>query len=193
MTSRRPVHAGLAALGLTATLAAPAPAWAAFTFSGTKSVLAVTADGTRIPIGTLLFTAGEGGTAHFQLTLRTEGFTDHFLSMREFKCLPAAKEISCHVPYPYANPSTVGPGQLAWLEHSLLFLTKSPSEFGAKLWNGVYYEFTEQGSALVGRPQAVDLNEISAPPDNPAVPPFKHSLRHEMPADARWIRQLVIE
>lgn len=183
-----------AILGLAATAAtAPSRVLAAFEFSGTKSIVAVTADGGRTSIGTVQFTPAEGGASTFKVALRTEIFTDYFLSMREFKCLPGATEISCHVPYPYQNPSMAGPGNLAWLEHSLLFLYKSPAEFGAKLWNGVYFELREQGSSLIGIPKAVDLNEISAPPGNSAVPPFRKALRHDMPADARWIRELVIE
>lgn len=181
------------ALGLCWVSSVSCPAFSGLELSGVKSVVAVTSDGGRLPIGTAQFSSGEGGTAKFRLSLRTEMFTDHFLSMREFKCLSAAKEISCHVPYPYANPATVSRGNYAWLEHSLLFLHKSPAEFGAKLWNGVYYEFREEGTALVGTPKAVDLNDISAPPDDPAVPPFGPAQRHDMPADARWIRKLVIE
>jgi hypothetical protein len=183
----------IASSGLLAVLALTGPAAAAFDFQGVKTLVAVTADGARTPLGSLHFTPAAGGPTTFRLALKTEVFTDHFLSMREFKCLNAAQEISCHVPYPYPNPATVAPGQLAWLEHSLLFLFKSPSEFGAKLWNGVYYEFQEQGAALVGRPKAVDLNEISAPPRDPATPPFRKALRHDMPAQARWLRELVIE
>lgn len=169
------------------------PAGAAFEFSGLKSIVAVTADGSRLTIGTAEFRPADGGAATFRISFRSEAFTDHFLSMREFKCIPAAREISCHVPYPYPHPARVGPGNLAWLEHSLLFLHKSPAEFGAKLWNGVYYEFREQGGSLIGRPAAVDLNEISAPPKDPSVPPFRKALRHDMPDRARWITELIVE
>lgn len=168
------------------------PAWA-FDFAGTKSLIAVTADGQRKPIGTVQFAPAQDGLATFKVVLRTEVFTDHFLSMREFKCLTGVKEVSCYVPYPYAHPATVGPGRLVWLEHSLLFLSKSPAEFGARLTNGVIYEFREQGAALVGRPMAVDLNEISAPPVDTSVPPFGTAQRQEMDASARWVRELVIE
>ncbi|HMW23593.1 MAG TPA: hypothetical protein PKC59_09175 [Burkholderiaceae bacterium] len=183
----------IASLGLLAALALTGSVTAAFDFDGRKTLVAVTADGARTPLGHIDFTPAAGAPTTFRLALKTEVFTDHFLSMREFKCLNAAQEISCHVPYPYPNPATVGPGQLAWLEHSLLFLVKRPAEFGAKLWNGVYYEFQEQGAALVGRPKAVDLNEISAPPRDPSTPPFRKALRHDMPAQARWLRELVIE
>ncbi|MEZ5646500.1 MAG: hypothetical protein R3E99_15295 [Burkholderiaceae bacterium] len=185
-------HAGAALLLLASALGSTV-AWAGFDFKGTKALVAVTAEGERLSIGTVGFTPSDQGLATFRLSLRDEAFTDHFLSMKEFKCLANAREITCHVPFPYRNPAIAGPGRTAWLEHSLLFLFKSPKEFGAKLWNGVYYRFEEQGSALVGSPMAVDLNEISAPPADDTVPPFGTENRHEMPADARWIRQLVIE
>jgi hypothetical protein len=185
----------LAAATLAAAFAAPGPACATtpFEFTGNKTLTAVMADGRRIQIGSVLFTPTEGGKAGFRLTLKPEAFSDHFLSMREFKCLPGGPEISCHVPYPYRHPATVGPGDVAWLEHSLLFLYKTPAEFGAKLWNGVMYEMRLQGAALVGTPKAVDLNEISAPPNPLSVPPFGSARRHDLPAEARWLRRLVIE
>lgn len=181
----------LAALALA--LGALPQARAGFEFTGTKTLVAVTADGQRTAIGSVAFTPAEGDAASFRISFDSSVFTDHFLSMREFKCLPGATEITCHAPYPYRNPGTVRPSDLAWLEHSLLFLTKTPREFGARLWNGVYFEFRPRGSALVGLPKAVDLNEIAAPPADPTRPPFRKALRHDMPADARWLRELVIE
>lgn len=182
----------VAALWLVAVLAWPGLA-RPFDFNGSRAVLAVAADGQRTRIGTVVFTPSGSGAATFRLSLQGEAFTDHFLSMREFKCLPAAAEVTCHVPYPYRQPGTVGPGDLGWLEHSLLFFYKRSSEFGAKLWNGVYFEFSPRGDTLVGTPRAIDLNEIAAPPAQLDVPPFRPARRHDMPEQARWIRSLVIE
>ena len=133
------------------------------------------------------------GLGTFALALDHKALSDHFLSMREFKCLSGTGEITCHVPYPYANPRSIAGQDFGWLEHSLLFFYKAPRDFGAKLWNGLYFEFQPQGNALVGTPKAVDLDQISAPPANPAVPPFSADLRHAIPSDARWVRALVIE
>lgn len=174
--------------------AAAIPAHAAFVFDGKKTVYAVSADGARTPVAALHFEKTEQpGEARFKLDLEVEKFTDFFLSMREFKCLPNEKEITCYVPYPYEQPGTVRADDLRWLEHSLLFFYKTPAEFGANLWNGLYFELKTEGDSLVGMPSAVDLNEISAPPADLSIPPYGEDLRHEMPADARWIRQLVIE
>ena len=166
---------------------------AAWELSGTKSIVATTADGARISLGSVLFTPTPDGSFTFRLALDATHFTDHFLSMREFKCVEGRTELTCHVPYPYANPAVVKRGNYAWLEHSLLFFYKPPSDFGAKLWNGIYFELEETGSGLLGKPKAIDLNFIAAPPANSTTPPFQPARRDDMPSNARWIRSLSIE
>ncbi|GAB4399770.1 MAG: hypothetical protein OHK0048_13910 [Rhodoferax sp.] len=163
------------------------------TLDGVKQVWVQTRDGQRIDLGTLRFTPQDDGRSRFVLSLNPAIWRDYFLSMKEFKCLPADAEVSCHVPYPYANPATVAPGDYAWLELSLLFLFKTPAEFGAKLWNGVYFALQAEGDRLVGVPMAVDLNHISAPPDDPGIPPLGPLEREPYPAGARWISRLVIQ
>jgi hypothetical protein len=149
-------------------------------------------DGSSVAIGQLHLTPAAEGGWHFRLALDTAVFTDHFLSMREFKCLAGASEILCHVPYPYAQPGRVSAGDTAWLEHALLFMFKKPGEFGARLWNGVYWQLEPTAAGWVGRPQAVDLNRIAAPPDRTG-PPFTPAQRDPMPSGARWFERLTIE
>ena len=96
------------------------------------------------------------------------------------------------MPYPYQTPGTVSAQDFAWLEHSLLFLYKQPRDFGAKLWNGLYFRLQPDAQGLVGLPQAVDLNLISGPPDDLSTPPYNPSLRDDVPAGAHWIERLVI-
>ena len=184
-----------AALMLTTALttALALPAAAAADLAGTRQVLLHGRDGSRIHLGDVAFTAQADGRSAFALTLRHAPFKDYFLSMKEFKCVEGGTEIFCHVPYPYAQPATVGPGDLAWLEHALLFMFKTPAEFGAKLWNGVYFQLTPTERGFDGRPQAVDLNRISAPPDKPGLPPYRPALRDDIPAGARWFGRLTIE
>lgn len=172
---------------------------AAFDFSGEKTLIARFQDHSQVRLGQVVFgsaakaSVGVRAQVGFQVRLNTAVMTDHFLSMREFKCLPGASEITCVVPYPYAHPGTVGPGHLAWLEHNLLFLFKRPADFGAKLWNGIIFKFSETDTALVGRPQAVDLNAISAPPERPDEPPYAEVDRTDFPEGARWLMELRIE
>jgi hypothetical protein len=150
-------------------------------------------EGEPIVLGQVLFEPQADGSARFSISFEHTVFTDHFLSMKEFKCIGGAVELACHVPYPYPQPASVRPGDWRWLEHSLLFLYKQPREFGAKLWNGLYYRFEVDGERLVGRPQAIDLNRISAPPDRPGEPPYRPALRDDIAAGARWLDRLVID
>ncbi len=167
----------------------PARAWE---LSGTKRISALTRDQQLIPMGTVDFKPQPDGSTGFTLHMDHARFTDHFLSMKEFKCLEGADEVMCHVPYPYKNPDVVSDTRYAWLEHNLLFLFKQPRDFGAKLWNGLYYRLERDEAGLVGIPQAVDLNLISAPPDDLATPPYNAALRDDVPAGARWIERLLI-
>lgn len=165
----------------------------AWQMAGEKRVIAHTRDKQDIVIGTVRFTPQSDSTFQFQLDMNHERFTDYFLSMKEFKCLGSPAEVTCHVPYPYRHPDKVSPDDYAWLEHQLLFLFKLPSEFGAKLWNGLYYRLTLTDTGLVGTPMAIDLNRISAPPDDLSVPTFGPDLRDALPAGARWLESITIE
>lgn len=160
---------------------------------GEKSIVAVTRDGQRTRIGAITFRPVAGGQAGFRVQMDHAVMKDHFLSMREFKCLPAAQEVSCFVPYPYANPATVSAGDWAWLEHNLMFFYKLPTDFGAKLWNGIIFRFAQTDTALVGQPQAIDLNRIGSPPDDLTRPPYGPMERDDFAPGARWIRELRIE
>jgi hypothetical protein len=170
------------------------PSWAAgFDLEGNKQVFAVTRDGTRIALGHVQFTRTSADVTQFKLKVESPLLVDHFLSMKEFKCLDSTCEVTCHVPYPYRNPQTITAGNLVWLEHSLLFLFKQPRDFGAKLWNGSYYQFEVVGQRLIGKPQAIDLNHISAPSDTPNLAPYTPDLRVDAAPGARWIDHLLIE
>lgn len=168
------------------------PVQAAFEPTGTRHLFAVLSDGSETEIGEIKFSDDANGESRFEMHLDHSKFTDYFLSMREFKCLFNDSEVSCHVPYPYKSPMTVSPDNYTWLEHRLMFLFKKPKEFGAKLWNGIYYKFTAEGDQLVGRPLAVDLNEIGAPPEDLTIPPYQDINRFDMDASQRLIQELRI-
>lgn len=159
---------------------------------GTKHLIAVTSQQQRIGIGSVNFDPISSDTSRFTLQLDMSLFKDYFLSMKEFKCLEGG-EVSCYVPYPYPNPHTVVKGDLVWLEHSLLFLFKTPKDYGAKLWNGIYFHFQPMGKGWVARAEAIDLNLISAPSDHPEIPPFSSEFRSDYPPGARWLDQLILE
>ena len=189
--------AGLTAASL-ATLLALAPLRAqAWELAGPHAVSLHARDGSRLQLGTVTFAPADQGRSAFTLVMEPARFKDFFLSMKEFKCVEGGAEVFCHVPYPYPQPGTVsvqpGAADFAWLEHALLFMFKTPTEFGAKLWNGVYFQLRLTDQGLDGRPQAVDLNRISAPPDQPGLPPFRAALRDDIAPGARWFNRLTIE
>lgn len=185
---------GLRRLVFSLCVAGWTPVTHAFDFEGDKSLVAVSRDGVRTRIGSVSFTAVPGlRETGFRVRIDPQTMQDHFLSMREFKCLPAAQEITCFVPYPYPQPGRVSATDLAWLEHSLLFFYKQPTDFGAKLWNGILFRFEVTPSALVGTPQAVDLNRMGVPPERLDVPPYGPMDRDPFSPGARWVQQLRIE
>ncbi len=173
------------ALGLTAS----ASAWE---LSGTKTITLHARDGGKVPIGSVDFVPA-GERVSFAVQLDPRRFKDFFLSMREFKCVPGTGEVHCHVPYPYDNPATVTATDLAWLEHALIFLYNVPRDYGAKLRNGLYYRFEVTDAGLIGKPQAIDLNLIAAPPEDSSRPPFNAEERVDIDPDARWFNQLTID
>ena len=176
---------------LIASLAAPLPALA-WDMSGTRQIVLHTREGQAIPLGTVKFTPA-GRETTFELHLDHARFKDYFLSMKEFKCLEGNNELQCHVPYPYPHAGKVSAGDLRWLEHALLFLYKSPKDFGAKLWNGLYYRMQITDKGIVGTPQAVDLNAIGAPPADPSIPPYGPGERTDIVPESRWFSKLTIE
>jgi hypothetical protein len=185
---------------LTPLVFAATPAAAQWEPTGTQRIVATLGDGARIELGRVRFSPAPDGQVAFELDWHTQlggPFKDHFLSMREFKCIDGATELSCQVPYPHANPKTVSrqasAQQWVWLEHSLMFFFKRPADYGAKLWNGVYYELKATPQGLQGLPKAIDLNLIAAPPTSAGTAPYKPALRDEMPPQARWLRSLSIE
>jgi len=161
--------------------------------SGEKALIAHTRDGQRTRIGSVNFTPAQAGQSRIRVQMDPHVLSDYFLSMREFKCLPAAAEVSCYVPYPYANSGLVSGQDLQWLDHHTLFLYKRPADFGANLWNGIIFRWTLTPKGLEGLPQAVDLNAISAPPKPLDMPPYGPHDSEPFVAGARWITRLQIE
>ncbi len=164
---------------------------AAWELAGVKQIALTTKEGKSVPIGSVEFKP-DGNKIGFAISLDHKHFQDYFLSMREFKCLDGAKEILCHVPYPYSSPGFVTVDDLSWLEHNLLFFFKPPSEFGANLWNGAYYVLKQTDEGLTGTPHAIDLNHIAAPPEDANAAPFGPSERHEIPEGSRVFEILTI-
>jgi len=176
-----------AALALSALASLPAAAWE---LNGTHEVDLVRQDGSTVTLGEIEFKPA-GERVGFAFKPEHEVYQDYFLSMKEFKCITGEQEVFCHVPYPYPNPKSVTAGDLTWLEHAFLFLHKNPAEFGARLWNGIIYKMTITDEGIVGLPQAVDLNLISAPPTTDA-PPYGIGERSDVEPASREFGQIRI-
>lgn len=115
----------------------------AWDMMGTKRIELRTRDGDIIPVGSVTFKP-DGQGSRFKLALDLIDFRDHFLSMRDFKCVEGP-ELQCYVPYPYKNPTTVTRADLSWLEHSLIFFFKAPTDYGSS-WQTAY--ITRCGSPM---------------------------------------------
>ncbi|MEH6470605.1 MAG: hypothetical protein V7752_05080 [Halopseudomonas sp.] len=160
-------------------------------FSGHRSVALLDSKGTRYEIGAVEFISQSGGLIDYQLHLDTERFSDHFLSMKELKCLEGA-ELWCRIPYPYPNPHIISAADLRWLEHDLLFLFKRNAEFGANFWNGIYYKLRLDQGVLLGQAQAIDLNELASPPDDLNVAPIGEMALEQADLEKRWLPTIEI-
>lgn len=158
--------------------------------SGEKQILLVDNKGQETAIGTLVFQA-QGTLSQYSLQIDHNQFQDYFLSMKEMKCLEGP-ELWCHIPYPYPQPHTVSYDDLSWLSHDLLFMFKKQAEFGANFWNGIYYHLRIEGEQIKGEAQAVDLNLLASPPDDPNVPPITEAERDEINLTTRWLPTLII-
>ncbi|WP_211224921.1 hypothetical protein [Neptunomonas japonica] len=170
--------------------AASQEALAASALQGVKSVALLDKNGQRTVIGSITFTQKKGGS-EYQLTLEREQFRDYFLSMKEMKCLEGP-ELWCHLAYPYEQPHKVTVDNLTWLEHDLLFMFKTPKEFGANFWNGIYYKMQVENGIIKGEAQAVDLNVLASPPDDLSVPPVGEAELDEVDRDKRWLPMIEI-
>lgn len=153
----------------------------AVAFPDRGTVFLVDREGQETPIGSIAF-SGSGDTRGFAVTLETPLFTDHFLSMRPFRCI---------LPYPYDLKMTVSAGDLQDLEYSLLFIKKAPSEFGIDAWNGLYYRLALQpDGSIAGELFEGDLNALASPPDTDRPIDLDEFIKAE--ADKRLYPGLII-
>ena len=126
----------------------------------TKGIFLEDNNGARIEIGTLKL----GETGDYEIAMSDAAFSDHFLSMRPFKCLDGAEKTWCHVPYPYEIKRDLS-ADLTDLEYDLLFLWKRSNDYGIDMWNGIYYKLSEDGDTLSGALHEMNMDILSAPPD----------------------------
>jgi hypothetical protein len=133
-------------------------------FSG--EVALIDRAGKELIIGNVEFSGFRNGQSGFAVNLESPRFSDHFLSMRPFRCLEGEQEWFCHMTYTYKLRRIISKKDLRDLSYSLLFIRKTPAEFGIDAWNGLYYDltFNDDGS-ISGELLEGDLNVLASPPE----------------------------
>ena len=134
-------------------------------FPETADIYLVDQQQQETKIGDVSFVAIGNGQTSVKVNLDTAQFTDHFLSMRPFRCIEGATEWFCYLSYPYDLRSLISDDDLSDLEYQLLFIRKTPSEFGIDAWNGLYYQLqVEADNTITGKLLEGDLNSLQSPP-----------------------------
>lgn len=159
---------------------------------GEKGVYLVDKKGNQQRVASISLTA-QGKGYLYTLNLDTEYFEDQFLSMRPFKCLMGGEQVVCYVEYPYSNQRYIEEGDLTSLEYDLLFLHKSPTEYGINLWNGIYYKLQFDSGDIVGRLHELDMNLLSAPPEEGVIRPITADDIFEGDVDNQRFPELLIK
>lgn len=162
--------------------------WACVGHAQTRNVYLEAQDGTRVQIATVQI--AQDGT--YSVEMGEDVFTDHFLSMRPFKCIEGPDKHWCHVPYPYEIARNVS-DDLTDLEYDFLFLWKGSNEYGINMWNGVYYALLAQDGILTGTLYEMDMNELASPPEAGNLRPVKPGDLHESDPDSHWLPRMIIQ
>ncbi|MES9823530.1 MAG: hypothetical protein ABW127_03790 [Candidatus Thiodiazotropha endolucinida] len=144
-----------------------------------------------ISLGTLILVDSANGQG-YRIEWDEAQFENHFLSMRPFKCLPHPVQLICHLPYPYEIKRKIDNDDLTDLEYDMLFLHKTPQEYGINAWNGLYFKFQRDRNGYAGELRETDLNVLQAPPEEGDLRPIDPDALYE-PSDKHWLRRIIIE
>jgi len=134
------------------------------------SIYLIDQQGDETRIGDINFSQHGSGPVGFSVAIDAPEFSDHFLSMRPFKCLTPAKEWFCQQPYPYELDNTITKDDLSDLEYHLLFIRKTSDQFGIDAWNDIYYKLALGEGGLTGNLLEGDLNVLQSPPPKGVKP-----------------------
>ncbi|MEM6938780.1 MAG: hypothetical protein AAF943_11250 [Pseudomonadota bacterium] len=145
------------------------------------------ASGERLHIATL-----SGTALGYAVAMNEAVFTDHFLSMRPFKCLNGSEKTWCHVPYPYAIKRQTA-GDLIDLEYDFLFVWKGLTDYGIDMWNGVYYRLAPEGDRFVGHLHEMNMDILAVPPAEGVLRPIRAVDLEASEPESHWLPRLVIE
>lgn len=161
--------------------------------AGLYDVYLVDAPDDRLRIGTLAIDALDEDDG-YRFTLDESVFGDYFLSMRPFHCVGPARQILCYLAYPYENRRRLTRNDLTDLEYDLLFIARSPKDYGIDPWNGRYFQLRWEGDVITGTMLETDLNVLAAPPaDGGRRPLADADMVPVAPAAGQWVPRLLIE
>lgn len=138
----------------------------ASSLEGAKKVVFQPATGNVVTIANVNFTKEKGGSYSYALEMVDGLYSDHFLSMRPFKCFTTPKQMLCHLAYPYSKTQKIASADLQDLEYDLLFIHRKDADYGINPWNGLYYKLTlSDDGTITGVLNEVDLDILAVPPE----------------------------
>lgn len=152
----------------------------------------ITDEGKSFEIGKLNLISTENGYA-YNLNLDTQILQEEFLSMRPFQCLDYSGQKVCHLQYPYEIKRNITDTDLTDLEYDLLFLHKTPEEYGINAWNGLYYQLQSTGDLISGELYEVDLNVLAVPPAEGITRPITDDMLHKADTGVHAFPRIVIQ
>jgi len=164
----------------------------AHAFDGKKTIYADLADGETRTIGSVTFQPN-GDALSYNIDLNETVFSEHFLSMRPFKCLDLDRQTVCHLPYPYDLEGQVHPPDWRDLEYRLLFLFKDDGEYGINFANGYYFRFEQNADRLTGIRYETDMDQLASPPPEGVNYPLDETELYESEGDSHRLKRLVIK
>ncbi|MCI4662459.1 MAG: hypothetical protein MRY63_11650 [Neomegalonema sp.] len=145
------------------------------------------ADGGSITVGSARIEAD----GRYEIAWDEAKFTDHFLSMRPFKCLEGPEKLWCRVPYPYDLQREIHGDDLTDLEYDLLFVWKDAGSYGIDFWNGVYYRLAREADAIRGQMLAFTLDELAIPPE-PGTRPITDKHLEPVEPESHWLPAITL-
>lgn len=170
--------------------------WSTFLFadvlSGKRAIKLVEENGAEHEVGSVEF-QNAGEVVKYTVSWKDDKFADHFLSMRPFKCLEGSIKYWCRVPYPYPIKRVVSKHDLTDLEYDLLFIWKGSKEYGINMWNGVYYQLELESDRIVGSLSEMDMDKLSAPPDEGNLRPVREMDLEPGEPSSHWLPKVIIE
>ncbi len=158
----------------------------------TQSIWLHEEDGTSIEVAKITFESSADGL-NYTIDWKDDIFTDQFLSMRPFKCLDGTVKQWCRVPYPYDNKQNLAVQDVTDLEYDLLFVWKDRTDYGIDMWNGVYYKLSASGGQFLGEMHEMDMDILSAPPDDGNLRPIRDVDIEPADPSSHWLPVLTIE